>query len=152
MGVPIRGFLEATLEEADNTLTQNSFSRSVTLAPLIVRGKEHRGWQMQNGLPDPEKQGRIISTNQKLGDFSKLESNWDWIGGYKWRKEAIANKKLKNKQKKIMWEIITPKIKSIPENFKLEVSKRKSHQEFLELLSGKWMFEIAFRKTWDGPC
>lgn len=62
----------------------------------------------------PEKQGSMISTNQKLRNFSKLESNRDWIDRYKWRNEATTNKKLK-KQKKFMQEKNTTKIKSIPD-------------------------------------
>ena len=117
-----KGFYGRILRHSSGRSIHHSYSEFICQNP-VTQGKKKkggRGKKIEVGKHKtvsygPEKQGRMISRNQKLRNFSKLKSNGDWIGGYKWRKEARADKKLKEKHKKFMQEKNTTKIKLIPE-------------------------------------
>ena len=84
--VPMGGFSEAHLEDAYIILTQNSFAK--TLSHREKKKEEEKEKKIEVGKHKtvshgPEKRGRVISTSQKLRNFSKLKSNGDWIGGYR---------------------------------------------------------------------
>ena len=126
-----------------------SFLLRIHLPKLCHTGKKKRGrkgkkievGKHKTVSHGPEKRGRVISTSQKLRNFSKLKSNGDWIGGYRWRKEARANKKLKEKQKKFMQEKNTTKIKLI-----LEILQPKSQQmQIRGRISGNAIREMNVR-------
>lgn len=157
------GFLEAHLEEAYIILTQNSFAKTLSHQGENKgrkRGKKNKGRQTQNSLLWPWKTRKDDFNKPELRNFSKLKSNGDWIGGYKWKKEARADKKLKEKQKKFMQEKNTTKIKLIP-----EILQPKSQQmQITGKISGNAVREMNVRNciqeeldyptlsNWDRHC
>ena len=86
-----KGFYGRILRSSSGRSIHHSYSEFICQTS-VTQGKKKKRRKRKKKIEagkhetvsyGPEKQGRMISRNQKLRNFSKLKSNGDWISGYK---------------------------------------------------------------------